>query len=109
MRFVPNVGVMPEPDQEVRHTNHLDYWTITRTNSLGFLDREPISPERAAESCHIAIIGDSFVQTKEVDIADKTQVKLEEIAARELPHLDVTTSAFARGCTGQINQLGILR
>ena len=103
-RFVPNVGVMPEPNQEVRHTNHLDYWTITRTNSLGFLDREPISPSRAAESCHIAIIGDSFVQAKEVDIADKTQVKLEEIAARDLPYLDVTASAFGQGGTGQIHQ-----
>lgn len=104
-RFVPNVGVMPAPNWELRHTNHLDFWTIARTNSMGIFDREPISPELAAESCHITLIGDSFVLAEQVAITDKTQVKLEEFAARELPHLDVTTSAFARGGIGQINQM----
>ena len=104
-RFVPNVGVMPRPNSEARFTNHLDFWTITRTNSLGFLDREPISAERAAESCHIALIGDSFVEAWHVPIADKVQVKLEELAARELPRSDITTSAFGRRAYGQINQL----
>ena len=103
--FVPNVGVMLKPNSEVRSSNHLDFWIITRTNSFGFLDREPISPERAADSCHIALIGDSFVVGKEIEIADKAQVKLEEIAASELPHLNVTTSAFGYGGFGQINQL----
>ena len=104
-RFVPNVGIMREPDLNFTFTNHVDYWVATRTNSLGFLDREPISPKRAAESCHIALIGDSFVEAKEVDIADKAHVKLEESAARELPHLDITASAFGRIATGQIHQL----
>ena len=104
-RFVQNVGNVTAPNQEIRYSNHLDFWTTTQVNSLGFLDREPISPERAAETCHIALIGDSFVVAKEVHIADKTQVKLEELADRELPHLDVTTSAFGRGSFGQINQL----
>ncbi len=104
-RFFPNVGVMLAPNWELRHTNHLDFWTIARTNSLGIFDREPISAERAAESCHIALIGDSFVQAEQVAIADKVQVKLEEFVARELPHLDVVASAFARGGAGQINQL----
>ncbi len=104
-RFVHNVGNVTAPNQEIRYSNHLDFWTITQVNSLGFLDREPISPERAAETCHIALIGDSFVVGKEVAIADKAQVKLEERAARELPHLDITASAFGRGNFGQINQL----
>ena len=104
-RFVQNVGNVTAPNQEIRYSNHLDFWTITQVNSLGFLDREPVSPERASESCHIALIGDSFVVGKEVPIAAKAQVKLEELAARELPHLDVTTSAFGRGSFGQINQL----
>ena len=104
-RFVPNVGIMPKPNSIATFTNHMDYWVITRTNSLGFVDREPITPERAAESCHIALIGDSFVDAKEVDIADKAQVKLEEIAARELPHLDITASAYGLIATGQVNQL----
>ena len=104
-RFVPNVGLMPDSNSEIRYTNHQDYWTISRTNSLGFMDREPISPERAAESCHITLIGDSFVQAKEVLISDKAHVKLEELAASELPYLNVTTSAFGQTGSGQINQL----
>lgn len=103
--FVPNVGLMPDSDYEVRYTNHRDYWTISRTNSLGFMDREPIRPERSGGSCHITLIGDSFIQAKEVVISDKAHVKLEELAARELPHLDVTTSAFGQTGSGQINQL----
>ena len=54
----------------------------------------------------MTLIGDSFVDAKEVAIADKVQVRLEEMAARDLPALDVTTSAFGRGGMGQISQLG---
>ena len=103
--FVPDVGVMLRPDSEVRWTDGLDFWTASRTNRLGFLDREPPSPERAAQGCHIAMIGDSFVEAREVSIPEKFHVRLEEMAARELPALDVTTSAFGRRDTGQINQL----
>ena len=103
--FVTDVGLMLRPHTEVRWTNFVDFWTTARTNSLGFLDREPPSPAQAAESCHIAVIGDSMVEAKEVQISEKFHVRLEEMAARELPALDVTTSAFGRSGTGQINQL----
>ena len=103
--FVPGVGVLLRPDTEIRWTNGLDFWTVSRTNSLGFLDREPPSPERAAASCHVTMIGDSFVEAREVPIPEKFHVRLEEMAARELPALDVTTSAFGFRSTGQINQL----
>ena len=83
--FVHYVGMMIMPDTETYWTNNRDFWTISRTNSLGFLDREPPSAERAADSCHVAIIGDSFVATKEVPIADKVQVRLEDLAAQRLP------------------------
>ena len=82
-----------------------DYWTVQRANSLGFLDREPIDPRRAAESCHIAAIGDSFVEAAEVPIADKFHVRLEALAARTLPDLDITTSAWGIQETGQIGQI----
>ncbi len=100
--FVPNVGVLRPPNTELRFTNGRDYWNVSRTNSLGFLDREPPSPERAAATCHISMIGDSFVEAREVPIDDKFHVRLEELAA---PHLNVTTSAFGRGNTGQIQQV----
>ena len=104
-RFVPNVGPLRRPNTEVRHTDNLDYWTVSRSNSLGFVDREPPDAERARTSCHVAILGDSMVEARHVPIADKLQVRLEERAAAELPHLDVTTSAFGFGGTGQVAQL----
>ena len=104
-RFVPNVGVLRRPNAEVRHTNNLDYWTVSRANSLGFVDREPPDADRAAATCHIAILGDSMVEARHVPIADKLQVRLQELAAAQLPHLRVTTSAFGFGGTGQVAQL----
>ena len=103
--WFPTVGRISTPNAEVRWTNRLDFWTESRTNSLGFLDREPIGLERAAASCHIAMIGDSYVEARQVPIADKFQVRLEELAAEELRHLDITTSAFGIMDTGQVNQL----
>ncbi len=105
LEFVPNVGYLRPPNTEIRHTNHLDFWNISRTNSLGFLDREPPSPERAAATCHVSVIGDSFVEATEVPIDRKLHVRLEELAADRLPRLDVTTSAFGLENTGQIQQL----
>ena len=105
LNFVPNVGPLRPPNTEVRATNHLDFWNVSRTNSLGFLDREPPSPERAAATCHISMIGDSFVEAKQVPVHDKFHVRLEELAADELPHLNVTTSAFGLGGTAQVQQL----
>ena len=101
----PTVGGIFTPNAEVRWTNGLDFWTISRTNTLGFPDRESIGIERAAASCHITMIGDSYVEALQVPIADKFHVRVEELAARELRHLDVTTSAFGVSGTGQVNQL----
>ena len=103
--FVPEVGRMLKPRSRVQYTNKRDFWTVSRTNGWGFLDREPPLAERAAASCHVALIGDSFLVTKEVPIADKVQVRLEALARQSLPHLDVTVSAFGIASTGQIGQL----
>ena len=51
------------------------------------------------------MIGDSHVEARQVPIADKFHVRLEELAAEELRHLDITTSAFGIWGTGQVNQL----
>ena len=104
-RFVPGVGFTRTPGAEVRWTNGRDIWTVSRANSLGFLDREPPPPGKAAQSCHVTVIGDSFVEAREVAVPDKLQVRLEALAAGELPELEVTTSAFGMTDTGQIEQL----
>ena len=101
----PNVGAIYKAHADVRWTNHLDFWTESRTNGLGFVDREPVSLERAAASCHVAMIGDSYVEALQVPIAEKFHVLLDELAAEELPHLDITTSAFGMPGTGQVSQL----
>ena len=105
VRVIEGVGLTRLPHAKIGHTNGREFWQVSRANSLGFVDREPPSLERAAESCHVTLIGDSFVEALEVPIADKAQVRLEELAAREAPALDVTTSAFGFSATGQINQL----
>ena len=104
-RFVPGVGLLNEPGAEVRWTKHGEFWVAQRANRWGFLDREPLPPEQAARTCHIAFIGDSFVAAREVPIADKFHVRLEELATRALPRLNISTSAYGRAATGQINQL----
>ena len=103
--WFPTIGRIFTPNAEVRWTNRLDFWTESRTNSLGFLDREPIGLERAAASCHVTMIGDSYVEARQVPIADKFHVRLEELAAEELRDLDITTSAFGISGTGQVSQL----
>ena len=105
-QFVDGVGLIREPNAELRFANWRDdNFVVSRANSQGFLDREPVSAERAAAGCHIAFIGDSFVEAMEVPIAAKFHVRLEEMAARELPHLNITTQAYGIRGTGQINQL----
>ena len=102
--FDSELGVVRNPNSDTYITNNLDYWTVSRTNSLGFLDREPQTAV-ASMGCHVVVVGDSMVAAREVTISDKFQVKLEELAAQTLPHLMVTTSAFGKSNTGQINQL----
>ena len=105
-RFVDGVGLIREPNAEMRYANwYDDNFVVSRANSQGFIDREAVSIERAAAGCHIAFIGDFFVEAREVRIADKFHVRLEEMAARELPRLAITTQAYGMGRTGQIHQL----
>ena len=105
LRFVPGAGFLAEPGAEVRATNGLDFWTVSRANRLGFVDREPPDPEEAGGTCRVVLIGDSYVDAREVAIPDKVQVVLERLAAGELPGLRVRTAAFGWGDTGQVNQL----
>ena len=103
--FIPGLGFIYGPNFEFEITDGLNFWNVQRANSLGFLDREPIDPARAAESCHITIIGDSYVEANQVQLSDKMQIQLEGLAATKRPDLDVTVSAFGIGNTGQVNQL----
>ncbi len=88
----------------------LDFWTISRVNRWGFLDRPPPPPPPTnganEPSCRVAVVGDSFVEGTQVPVSDKLHVRLEEMAHERLPALGIATSAYGRRGTGQINQLG---
>ena len=110
--FVPKVGLLLKPNAEIRWTNHLDFWTVSRTNSLGFLDREPLTPELAAASCHITMIGDSFVEARQVPIADKFHVLLEhhDLGLRtRWDRPNRTTSIVRYICAASVPQAGRAR
>ena len=104
-QFVPAVGMMPIPHAEARKTNQREFWTVMRANSLGFYDREPPNRARAASACHVAVIGDSFVEAMQVPVENKLQVRLEALAAERLPELDVLANGFGRSGSGQVAQL----
>lgn len=101
-RFDARVGFLFEPNTEVLWTNHLDFWVREKTNSLGFLDREHTKP---SSRCHVAFVGDSFVEAAQVKNDDKVQVALESLADRERPDLGLTAAGFGYSGTGQANQL----
>lgn len=103
--FVPSVGFLYMPNTDVIYTDRDEFWAVNRSNSLGFLDRAPPLPEEAAAGCHVAVIGDSFVEAVQVPIPEKVQVRLEELAARQLPELRISTSAYGYSGTGQLNEL----
>ena len=104
LHLVPDIGYVYRPGAEIHRTNHLDFWTVSRTNSLGFADREPAA-ERAADGCRVMMIGDSFVAALQVPVADKLHVRLEALARRELPHLDIRATAFGQGGFAPVNEL----
>lgn len=101
-RFSPDVGFLFSPHTEVRWTNHQDFWASETTNSLGFLDRELKTP---SSQCHVAIIGDSFVEAAQVRNDEKVQARLEALAAAATPELKLTADGFGYSGTGQLNQL----
>lgn len=101
-RFDQRFGFNFEPNTEVRWTNYFDFWVKERTNSIGFLDREPAPP---SARCHVAFIGDSFVEAAQVTNSDKVQVVLENLATQGRPDLKLTAAGFGYSGTGQLNQL----
>ena len=105
--YHPRAGRLFVPGSEVRRTNMLDFWTVSRANRWGFLDRPP--PSKAGttrESCRVAVVGDSFVAATMLPVSAKLHVRFEEIAGQRAPDLGVVASAYGHPDTGQINQLG---
>ena len=104
-RFVPDVGRLYQPGAVVRRTNQVDFWTEQTANASGFLDREAPDPETVKDACRIALIGDSYVDAREVPLTEKTQSVMMQRAAAALPDRKISVSAYGFTGTGQLNQL----
>lgn len=105
-KFVAGVGRMLRPNSTMQFTNLRDYWTVQRTNSLGFLDRE-VLPGANLGACRVALIGDSIVEAREVAIEDKVQVQIESLGRARLPETAVVAHGFGVWGTGQVAQLAV--
>ena len=94
------------PGATVNYTNHIDFWTSTQVNSIGFLDRQPPSPEKTPGVCRIAFIGNSYVEAGQVPIDKKFHVVFEKLAREQIKDgRTFETVAFGYDGTGQFNQL----
>lgn len=105
-RFDPRFGFNFVPGAIVQWTNHTDFWTKTRANSLGFLDREPPAaafPDN--NECRIAFIGDSFVEAAQLPIEQKIQSQIEQLAQQQGFPKTVRAMSFGYSGTGQANQI----
>ena len=105
--FVPSIGFSYPPNTEILHTNRLDFWAKNQSNSLGFADREPLTTELYESNCHVAIIGDSFVEALQVPLEDKMQIRLEKLANKKIPDFSIKTTAWGHSGAGQLNQLTV--
>ena len=103
-RFDPELGFVFPPNARVRWTNHFDFWVEQTSNSLGFLDREPVVPKPDGVF-RVLVTGDSFVEAAQVHPAEKMHVLLEARLRDALDTDMVDTVALGHGGTGQSNQL----
>lgn len=105
-KFDERVGFTFSPGATVNWTNYLDYWTSTRVNSLGFLDREPPLPENTPDACRVVFIGDSMLEAAQVPIKEKMHIQFEQLANNSLSFIQpIETIAFGYAGSGQVNQL----
>jgi hypothetical protein len=101
----PVAGSLFEPGADVRWTNYVDFWTKSRTNSLGFLDAEPALPKPPGRF-RVLLVGDSFVEAAQVPIEAKLQTLLAGRLVGRLGRDRADVIAFGYSGTGQANQLG---
>jgi hypothetical protein len=103
-RLDPVAGKLFKADEEVHWTNHAEFWVRERVNSLGFLDREPVIPKPAG-TFRILVLGDSFVEAKQVPIAKKVQVLLEQKLRAAFPGRAIDVVAMGYSGIGQSAEL----
>jgi len=102
--FVPSIGWRFQPGAEIRSTNGVSYWTVTRANSIGFLDKEPAIPKPPG-TFRVLVVGDSFIENVRVNLEDRLQTVLAKKIEQEMPGKKIDIVALGYSGTGQSNQL----
>ena len=104
--FVPEAGMVFKPNAIVKYTNGFEFWTQDSTNSLGFMDAEPIIPKPPG-TFRVLLVGDSIVEALQVPLAQKTQTLLNAAFRKAMPDRNVDVHAVSRSGQGQGSQLGL--
>ncbi len=102
--YVPGIGMLFQPGEELRHTNGLEFAVSQRANSLGFLDWEPKIPKPPG-TFRILLVGDSMIEAVQVAMEQKVQSQLAKILGKRYPRQKVDVVAMGFSGTGQSNQL----
>ena len=95
-----------KPNAIVKYTNGFEFWTQDSTNSLGFMDAEPIIPKPPG-TFRVLLVGDSIVEALQVPLAQKTQTLLNAAFRKAMPDRNVDVHAVSRSGQGQGSQLGL--
>jgi hypothetical protein len=102
--FVPNVGFTFKPGATIKWTDGFSFWTVTKVNSLGFADAEPVLP-KPKDTFRIVVVGDSFVEGLQVPVAEKLQTRLAEGLREKYPDRKWDVVALGMAGAGQANEL----
>jgi hypothetical protein len=103
-RLSPTAGSLFLPNALVSYTDHTDYWTQQKSNSLGFLDREPRIPKTPG-TFRILVLGNSYVEGYMLPIDEKFWILLQRMMIRAFPNRKLDTVAMGRAGCGQECQL----
>lgn len=104
--YLKGIGWIFEAGKIVSHTNSVDFAIKNKVNSLGFLDKEPISFTNN-KSCRTVLIGDSFVEAAQVNIQEKVQSKMITNLISTHPDKGIDVNAFGISGSGQLNNIPI--
>jgi lysophospholipase L1-like esterase len=102
--YVPGIGMLFRPGEELRHTKGLEFAVSQRANSLGFLDWEPKIPKPPG-TFRILLVGDSIIEAIQVAMEQKVQSQLAKILEKNYPRQKVDVVAMGYSGTGQSSQL----
>jgi lysophospholipase L1-like esterase len=106
--FFPEVGFLFKPGAEIRQTDGIEFATVQRANSLGFLDGEPAIPKPAG-TFRVLIVGDSMIEAVQVPLKGKVQTVLADLLRGQYPQLRTDVVGMGYSGTGQANQLAWYR